>query len=325
MSTATANWIDAEDRATVEEMESQEAIDDITKEPDINDHIGGNGAREDLDDGPSPEVDQVSPEGAPGTNGKPESHGKTKTRLNSEEREEQYKRIVREAIEEITPLLQQAVTLTHEQRDRYRQIGLIFNRKRDEMSNTYGTKLIGVLADHFDISVSSLRDMSAYAKVDPHGEAIPSTLIHLSWRRVVKCAKRAKEEDAFSEFLNGHSELVTLSTDEFDTLVRDTFPKKDTRGRKPKNKPLNTNKAENQANGLGDTDGLPKPSPARKLLPENVEKAKKALDELDADLSARIEVTSGENGFSFDATFTTEAECVTVFKHFINHLDKEAV
>ena len=315
MATETTQFINVE---TSEDKEVRETIEDITKEPDINDHISGNGEAEDLEDN---EPSQAAPE----ENGKPEGNGKAKTK--AEGREEKFKRVVIEAIEEITPVFQQAVTLTHEQRDRYREIGLIFNRKRDEVASTYGTKLIGVIADHFAISVSSLRDMSDYAKVDPYGEAIPSTLINLSWRRVGQCAKRAKEEKAFTDFLNSHPDLVTLGSDEFDKLLRNTFPKQDTRGRKRKGEGLNTNDAQNQANGLGG-DGQTSPPPESKShpLPPRVEKAFNDLvNEDDSPWKGEVNVYSGEDGcFEFQATFKTEAECVTVFKHFITNLEEEA-
>ena len=317
MSNETAKWIKVEQPATIEGEEVRETIDDITsQEPDIADHVGGNGEAEVLEDNASPEV-------APGDNGKPEGNGKAST--TKEGREEKFNRVFRETVEEITPLYQQAVTHTYEQRDHYRRIGLIVIKRRDEVSDSYGSKLIPKLAKHFGTSEWSLRAMADYAKVDPHGEAIPSALVNLSWRRVVHCAQRTKKEETFVEFLNGNPQLVTLGSQEFDKLLRETFPKMDTRGRKRKSEQLNTSDAQNQANGLGGTNDETTPPPEKKPLPENVAKAKAGLDEADSELSARVKVYVGENGFSFDATFKTETECITVFKHFIDHLEKEAV
>ena len=318
MSTETTQFINVEQPGTIEGEEIRETIDEITgNEPDITDHIGGNGEAENLEGNESPQVtseDNENPE------------GKSKTRTKSEESEEEFKRIVRETIEEITPLYEQTVELTQEQRDRYREIGLIVIKKREEVTGSFGAKLIDELAEHFGVGQWSLRAMADYAKVDPHGEAIPPALIALSWRRVVLCTQRTKTKDQFSAFLQDHPQLITLSWEELNQLLRTKFPKKDTRGRKRNSggTSLNPVDAQTQANKLGGTDDPPTTLPEKKPLSENVAKAKGALDEKDAELSERIKVHGGENGFSFDATFTTEAECVTVFKHFITYLEKEA-
>ena len=316
MSTETTQFINVEQPGTIEGAAVREKIDDILgHEPDINDHISGNAEAENLEGNAPSEI-------TPGDHGKPE--GNRKTRTKAEEKEEEFKRVVRETIEEITPLYEQAVTRTHEQRDSYREIGLIVNKKRDEVTGSYGSKLLVELAEHFGTGEWSLRAMADYAKVDPHGEAIPPALMALSWRRVVLCTQRTKTLERFSAFLQGHPQLITLSWEELNQLLRTEFPKKDTRGRKRKNggMQLNTNDAENAANNLG--GGEPTTPPEKKPLSENVAKAKGALDEKDAELSARIKVYGGENGFTFDATFTTEAECAKVFKHFITYLEKEA-
>ena len=316
MSNETTQFINVEQPGTIEGEEIREAIDDtIGNEPNIADHIGVNAEAENLEGNEPSEI-------TPGDHGKPE--GNSKTRTKAEEKEEEFKRIVRETIEEITPHYQRTVELTQEQRDRYRQIGLIIIKRREEVSGSYGSKLLDELAEHFGIGPWSLRLMADYAKVDPAGDAIPSTLVGLSWRRVVLCAQRTKTPERFSAFLHANPPLLTLSWDEFDQLLRTEFPKKDTRGRKRKSggTQLNPGDAENAANNLGGDE--PTNPPERKPLHGNIAKAKGALDEADSELSARIKVYGGENGFSFDATFTTEAECVTVFKHFITYLEKEA-
>lgn len=323
MSTETTQFINVEQPVAIEGEEIRETIEEITgNEPDITDHIGGNGAAGTLENNASPETTS-------GDNGNPE--GKSKTRTKSEESEEEFKRIVRETIEEITPLYEQAVELAQEQRDRYREIGLIVIKKREEVSGSYGSKLIDELAEHFGVGQWALRAMADYAKVDPHGEAIPPALIALSWRRVVLCAQRTKTKDQFSAFLQGHPQLITMSWEELNQLLRTEFPKKDTRGRKRNNRgtPLNTTDAENEANSLGGgggTDPLPVPPKSESAkLPPRVEQAFSDLVSAeDSPWKGEVNVYAGEGCFAFQATFKTEAECVTVFKHFITYLEKEA-
>ena len=316
MSNEMRKYMNSSSTFLVKDEAIRETIDDITaSEPKIDDHMGSNGAIEGQDENKVPEI-------TPNPGEDLANNGKVST--TTEKGEEKFERVVRETIEEITPLYQQAVTLTQDQRDRYRRIGEAVNKKRDEISGSYGSKFIPRLAEHLGISASSLRDMCDYAKVDSDGMAIPSKLVGLSWRRVVQCAKRAKEERVFRDFLNSNLQLIELDTADFDKLLREKFPKKDTRGRKPNSsKQLSAKEAQKQAIGLGGNGQSD--SQNRPPLPEKVNEAFKGLvSGEDSPWKDKVNVYSGETGFDFHATFTTETECVTVFKHFISYLDKEA-
>ena len=322
MSTETTKYINVEQPVTIEGEEVRDTIDEIThNEPDIADHMGGNGEVEVLEDNESPEVVQED-------NGPPESQGKTRTK--AEAKEEAFMRIVRETIEEITPHYQRAVELTQEQRDHYREIGLIVIRRRNE-AGSYGSKLLDKLADHFGIGEWSLRAMADYAKVDPHGEAIPTELIDLSWRRVVKCAQRAKTEEKFADLLEKNPHLLTQGDEEFNVFLRQEFPSRKARGRRPNNggEPLTTGEAQTQANSLGgngqtDTPPAPPKSESTQLPPRVEEAFNDLVNAEDSPWKGEVNVYSGEGCFEFQGTFKTEAECVTVFKHFITYLEKEA-
>ena len=318
MSTATTKYSNVETPVTIEGEEVRETIDEIIgNEPDIADHNGGNGEVKVLEDNEAQE-----------DSGPPEIQGKP--RLRAEAKEEAFMRIVRETIEEITPHYQRAVEITQEQRDRYREIGLIVIRRRNE-AGSYGSKLLDELADHFGIGEWSLRAMADYAKVDPHGEAIPTELIDLSWRRVVKCAQRAKTEERFADLLENNPQVLTQSDEDFTVFLRTEFPSRKARGRRPNNggEPLDTTDAENDANSLGGNGSTNPPAPSRSKsakLPPIVEQAFNDLVSAeDSPWKGEVNVYAGEEGcFAFQATFKTEEECVTVFNHFIDHLTKEA-
>ena len=237
---------------------------------------------------------------------------------------EENEKIITETLTRIRPLFEHVKTHTQSHREYNRQIGIIINEDKKRIKGKkHGKMFIPRIAEQLKTSMTYLGDVCQYAKVDP-GESsiVPENLAYLSWRRVVRCARAAKTQEKFVTFLQGHSDLIELSKNAFDELVEKVLPRTEKRGRR--REPLNTTNAENQANGLGD-NGQTKPS-ERKPLPPNVEKAFNDLvNEDDSPWKDNVKIYSGEGCFEFQATFHTEAECVTVFKHFITYLDKEAV
>ena len=303
MTNETAIKIDFGSSSAIEQ--AQEAIDVVfAEEPDINDHV----TQPVVEDDPE-EQSQETPSVADDTDSPSES--------NEGEDDEQCNAIVEETYTEVHPLFEKSTLIGKAQREYYRQIGVIVNeRKKQVEGNGYGTKFMSRLSAKLGISISMLQGICWYAAVDPNGDAIPESLVDLSWRRIIACARKTRTEAKFKEILGGNPDLVTRSTEEFDKLLKE-IPNSSNKGRKGTK--LDSTDAETLATELdGGTD--PKPD-ERKPLPEKVEEAKKALIELGEELPERVRVRPGDNGIDFDATFRTEEECVKVFRHFIKYLE----
>ena len=286
---------------------------------------------------------------------------------------EHNEKIFHETLTRIRPLFEQVKAHTQAHREHNRQIGLIIMEEKAKIKGKkHGSMFIPRIADGLQTSLSYLSDVRQYAKVDPEEHSIiPENLAYLSWRRVVRCAKAAKTMEKFQAFLQNHADLTELSGNAFEALIDAELPRTERRGRKRTNeKPLNTEKAQTKAKGLGgkgETDSSPDgetdpstkeqtdspangetnppdgqttppaeretpppptpPASESTKLPSRVEQAFNDLVSAEDSpwKDGKIRVYSGTGCFEFQATFHSEEECVTVFQHFIDYLEKEAV
>lgn len=281
--------------------EAQETIDEVLgTEPNTSDHfvkpaVEGEPLEEEESQVVPPTTDDADlvtdSQNSQTSEDSQEPKGSTK------ENDVQCNVIVEETYIEIQPLFENSVRIGQEQREFYRQIGVIVNTRRDKVEGSgYGKRFMARLSIKLGVSISMLQGICAYAAADPNGDAIPENLSALSWRRVVACARKLKTPAKFKEFLEAHSDLVTQSTEEFNKTLQQINPK--------------GGNSNNSSGGKHTDDTLP--------LPEKIEEAKNALDK---DLAECVKVSNSDKGLKFEMVFKDEQECAVVFKHFSKYLE----